>query len=108
MAMRWVTVLLVGLLLLLQWPLWFGERGWLAVRSLENALSRQNQANAQAQHANQRLHAEVEDLRNGLGGVEHQARREMGMIKPDELFVQIVPAKGATSAPATAASAPAH
>ena len=100
--MRWVTVLLVGLLVLLQWPMWFGERGWFAVRSLDNALVRQEQANAQAQQANQRLHAEVEDLKTGLGGVENQARREMGMIKPDEIYVQIVPPAGQASAPPAA------
>lgn len=102
--MRWVTVLLVGLLVALQWPLWFGERGWLTVRSLDNALSRQEQANIQAQQANARLHAEVEDLKTGLGGVEDQARREMGMIKPDEIFVQIVPPSASASTPSTAAA----
>ena len=73
--MRWVTVLLVSLLLLLQWPLWFGERGWFAVQRLENQLSQQEQANALAQQDNNRLAAEVQDLKTGLGGVQDQARR---------------------------------
>ncbi|CUA97972.1 cell division protein FtsB [Thiomonas bhubaneswarensis] len=103
--MRWVTILLVSLLVLLQWPLWFGERGWFAVQRLENQLSQQNQANALAQQSNDRLAAEVHDLKEGLGGVQDQARREMGMVKPDEIFVQIVPPKGAAPAmPSTAAA----
>ena len=96
--MRWVTVLLVSLLLLLQWPLWFGERGWFAVQRLENQLSQQEQATALAQQDNDRLAAEVHDLKAGLGGVQDQARREMGMVKPDEIFVQIVPPARAASA----------
>lgn len=98
--MRWVTVLLVSLLLLLQWPLWFGERGWFAVQRLENQLSQQNQANALAQQDNDRLAAEVHDLRTGLSGVQDQARREMGMVKPDEIFVQIVSPTAAKAASA--------
>ena len=98
--MRWVTVLLVSLLVLLQWPMWFGERGWFAVQRLENQLGQQQLANAQAMQRNAELDAEVKDLKTGLHGVEDQARREMGMVKPDEIFVQIVtPAHaGGTSA----------
>lgn len=103
--MRWVTVLLVSLLLLLQWPLWFGERGWFAVQRLENQLGQQIHTNAQAEQDNARLGAEVHDLKSGLSGVQDQARREMGMVKPDEIFVQIVPPARAGSAPAQAGAA---
>lgn len=107
--MRWVTVLLVSLLLLLQWPLWFGERGWFAVQRLQNQLAQQNKANLLAQQANDRLSAEVQDLKSGLSGVQDQARREMGMVKPDEIFVQIVPPTRASSLPAgTVASSPSN
>jgi cell division protein FtsB len=100
--MRWVTVLLLSLLLLLQWPLWFGDRGWFAVQRLQNQLEQQNQANLRAQQDNDRLSAEVHDLKTGLSGVQDQARREMGMIKPDEIFVQIVPPARSGSHPASA------
>ena len=105
--MRWVTALLVSLLLLLQWPLWFGERGWFAVQRLQNQLAQQVQANLKAQQDNDRLGAEVHDLKSGLSGVQDQARREMGMVKPDEIFVQIVPPTRAGSLPASAAVTPA-
>ncbi|MDD4885364.1 MAG: cell division protein FtsB [Thiomonas sp.] len=104
--MRWVTVLLVSLLLLLQWPLWFGERGWFAVQRLQNQLAQQDQANLKALQDNDRLAAEVHDLKSGLSGVQDQARREMGMVKPDEIFVQIVPPARASSLPTSAAAAP--
>ena len=102
--MRWVTVLLASLLVLLQWPMWFGERGWFAVQRLENALGQQQAANAQAAQRNAQLDAEVRDLKTGTHGVEDQARREMGMVKPDEIFIQIVPPARAASRPAPAAS----
>lgn len=102
--MRWVTVLLLSLLLLLQWPLWFGERGWFAVQRLQNQLAQQDQANRKAQQDNDRLSAEVHDLKSGLSGVQDQARREMGMVKPDEIFVQIVPPTRTSSLPASAAA----
>jgi cell division protein FtsB len=105
--MRWVTVLLATLLVLLQWPMWFGERGWFAVQRLENSLDQQQAANAQVAQRNAQLDAEVRDLRTGVRGVEDQARREMGMVKPDEIFVQIVPPAHGASRPAPASSAPA-
>ena len=91
--MRWVTVLLVSLLLLLQWPLWFGERGWFAVQRLENQLSQQEQANALAQQDNDRLAAEVNDLKDGLEMVEEKARSELGMVKQGEIYVHVTPAR---------------
>lgn len=104
--MRWVTVLLASLLVLLQWPMWFGERGWFAVQRLENSLDQQQAANAQAAQRNAQLDAEVRDLRTGTQGVEDQARREMGMVKPDEIFIQIVPPAQAASRPAASPGAP--
>ncbi|SCC95412.1 Cell division protein FtsB (modular protein) [Thiomonas sp. X19] len=90
--MRWVTMLLLGVLLLLQWPLWFGERSWPQVRQLRVDLEAQHQANDQARQQNQRLENEAHDLRHGMQAVQDRARREMGMVKPDEIFVQVLPA----------------
>ncbi|MBW4048305.1 MAG: cell division protein FtsB [Proteobacteria bacterium] len=104
--MRWVTLVLLAVLLLLQWPLWFGERSWPRVRQLRANLAAQYQANEQARLQNQRLEDEAHDLRHGKQAVQDRARREMGMVKPDEIFVQILPASSPLP-PAAVTSAPA-
>ena len=53
-------------------------------------MSRQNQ---QAQGENERLASEVRDLKEGLDMVEEKARSELGMVKPNEIFVQFSNAK---------------
>ena len=39
---------------------------------------------------NQVLAAEVQDLKSGLDAIEERARSELGMIKQDETFIQII------------------
>lgn len=104
--MRWVTLVLLGVLLLLQWPLWFGERSWPEVRQLRVNLDAQHQANEQAREQNQRLEDEARDLQHGMQAVQDRARREMGMVKPDEIFVQILPASSPLPPPPLKASEP--
>jgi cell division protein FtsB len=59
------------------------------VSSLEDKLGAQKESNARAAVANDRLASEVNDLKEGLEMVEERARQELGMVKPDEVFVQI-------------------
>lgn len=87
--MRFVTLALLALLVAVQAGLWLGSGGLPQVLRLKSQLAAQQQRNAEQKQANDRLQAEVEDLRAGLEMVEGRARAELGMIKPDELFVQI-------------------
>ncbi len=105
--LRWVTLLLLAALVLLQWPLWLGERGWPVVHRLRAQLQAQLQANEQLSQANQALAAQARDLRNGTQAVEQRARSDMGMIDPGEVFVQVLPASTPLP-PAAPASAPAR
>ena len=89
--MRWSTVALLALLALVQAQLWFGSGGKPHAMNLQLQLSRQQAANDEARGRNTRLEAEVRDLREGLEMVEEKARSELGMIKPDEILVQIAP-----------------
>jgi cell division protein FtsB len=82
------TVLLL-LLAIVQAQLWFGRGSLPAVARLTEQLDAQNQQNKQAQLANDRLAAEVRDLKEGLDMVEEKARRELGMVKPNEIYVHI-------------------
>jgi len=100
--MRLVTVALVTLLALIQYPLWWGHGGWLRVHELRGALAAQQQKNADEKLRNERIEGEVQDLQNGTAAVEERARYEMGMVKGGEVFVQFVSPNATSSVPATA------
>jgi len=87
--MRWSTAALLALLALVQAQLWFGSGGKPHAMNLELQLSRQQAANDGVRARNVRLQAEVRDLREGLEMVEEKARSELGMVKPDEILVQV-------------------
>ena len=88
--MRAVTLILVVLLLLLQYPLWLGKGSWLKVWDLHRQVEAQQQANQLAQERNAVLDAEVRDLKQGTAAIEERARSELGMIKRDEVFFQVL------------------
>jgi cell division protein FtsB len=89
--MRLIPLALLALLLLVQAELWAGKAGRSYVVHLESQLQAQQQANETARARNQRLSAEVNDLKEGLEMVEEKARSELGMVKPDEILVQLNP-----------------
>ena len=86
-----VTALLVALLALLQVQLWFGRGSVPEVAEMTWQLQVQNEKNRLAQATNEQLAAEVGDLKEGLEMVEEKARKELGMIRPNEIFVQLGP-----------------
>jgi cell division protein FtsB len=86
---RIVPAVLILLLVVVHAQLWFGRGSIGAVATLEGKLEAQKAANAQAQQANDRLANEVRDLKEGLEMVEEKARSELGMVKPNEIFVNI-------------------
>ena len=88
--MRWISLILVALILLLQYPLWLGKGGWLKVWDLGQQVEAQKQVNQKTQARNMVLDAEVHDLKQGTEAIEERARNELGMIKRDEVFFQIV------------------
>ena len=89
--MRFITAALLLLLALVQAELWVGKGGRSYVVQLQSQLQAQQQANEQARLRNQRMAAEVSDLKEGLEMVEEKARGELGMVKPDEILVQLSP-----------------
>ncbi len=89
MRIRIVPVVLVVLLVILQWQLWTGRGSVPEVRQLQAKLAQQKDNNARAALANDRLASEVNDLKEGLEMVEERATQELGMVKPDEVFVQM-------------------
>ena len=88
--MRAVTLILIALLLLLQYPLWLGKGSWLKVWDLNRQVEAQQRINQQTKMRNALLDAEVRDLKQGTAAIEERARSELGMIKRDEVFYQIL------------------
>jgi cell division protein FtsB len=86
---RFVTLALVALLGLVHAELWFGKGGVPRVMELQSRLADQKTANESARTRNEQLAAEVHDLKEGLEMVEEKARSELGMVKPDEILVQV-------------------
>ncbi|HEY6355311.1 MAG TPA: septum formation initiator family protein [Burkholderiaceae bacterium] len=88
---RIATWMLVALLVLVHLGLWFGKGSLPHVWSQRSLLAAQRVQNDEAQRRNQRMAAEVRDLKAGLEMIEEKARSELGMVRPDEVFVQISP-----------------
>jgi cell division protein FtsB len=88
--MRLLTLALAGLIALLQYPLWLGKGSWLRVWEVDRQLTAQRDTNLKLQSRNAALDAEVRDLKQGLDAIEERARSELGMVKQDEMFFQIL------------------
>lgn len=91
----------------LQYPLWLGKGSWLKVWNLNQQISEQKDKNEQLKARNASLDEEVRDLKQGYGAIEERARSELGMVKQDEVFIQVLdptslaPNKAVTPAPVT-------
>jgi cell division protein FtsB len=89
MGNRLVPIVLFALLAIVQAQLWFGPGSLPHVSELRQELAQQKQANEDARRRMEQLRAEVNDLKEGLNMVEERARHELGMVKTNEIFVQI-------------------
>lgn len=101
-------LLILGLgavLVLLQYPLWFGSGGLLTLWQLQREIEHQRVENARLKERNLALEAEVADLKQGLAAIEERARSELGMVKKGETFYQLVEPP-AVAAPPKAAAKP--
>jgi cell division protein FtsB len=88
--MRVLAAVLVVLIAAIQTPLWFGKGGWLRVWELDRQLREVRDSNEKLRMRNAALDAEVRDLKTGYEAIEERARSELGMIRQDEVFYQVV------------------
>ena len=101
--MRLLTLVLAALIALIQYPLWLGKGSWFRVWEVDQQIRAQREINHKLQSRNSAMDAEVRDLKQGLDAIEERARSELGMIRRDEMFFQVVePAAGASGHPDTA------
>jgi len=83
-------VAMLGLLTVLQYPLWFGHGSVSEYLRLQQAIEAQRAENQGLRDRAAALSAEVDDLKEGQSAVEERARAELGMIRRGETFYQIV------------------
>ena len=88
--MRILALVLVILIAAIQTPLWFGKGGWLRVWEIDRQLEAQRHDNETMRARNAALDAEVRDLKTGYDAIEERARSELGMIRQDEVFFQVL------------------
>src|SRR5260221_13769755 len=100
--MKILAALLGALILVIQYPLWLGKGGWVRAWHVDQELETEKDKNGRLEQRNAALAAEVRDLKQGTEAIEERARSELGMIKSDEVFFQIVeptPAKPQAAKP---------
>lgn len=88
--MKYLPHTLIVLLIAIQYPLWIGKGSWLRVWDMSKQVDQQKEKNTKLAARNAGLDAEVRDLKQGIDAVEERARVELGMIKADETFYQII------------------
>jgi cell division protein FtsB len=87
--MRWLSIGLIALIVLIQYPLWIGKGGWLKVWEHERQLEEQQALTRRMEVRNSGLDAEVRDLKQGYEAIEERARFDLGMVREGEVFVQV-------------------
>ena len=88
--MKPLSIVFATLLIALQYPLWIGKGSWTRVWELDRQLEQQKAGTARLKARNDALDAEVRDLKEGTEAIEERARMELGMIRKDEIFYQVV------------------
>ena len=92
---HWTALGLGCLLALLQYQLWLGRGSWPQVQDYRQQLAEQTRANELARQQNEQLASEVRDLQDGMTMVEEIARYELGLLRPNEVFVKVTPPSAA-------------
>jgi cell division protein FtsB len=87
---RFLPHTLIALIIAIQYPLWIGKGSWLRVWDVNQQLTEQKNKNTKLAQRNAGLDADVRDLKEGLVAVEERARVELGMIKPNETYYQVL------------------
>ena len=87
--MRWLAIIFIALIALIQYPLWLGKGGWLKVWDTHHQLEQQKEINQKLKTRNAGVEAEVRDLKQGYEAIEERARFDLGLIRQDEIFIQI-------------------
>lgn len=89
--MKWIFMLLCVICLTMQYEIWMApSSGILAINKIEHSIKLSDQLNAQARLHNKLLIEDIRDLKNGHESLEAHARYDLGMVKPGEVFYQVI------------------
>lgn len=88
-----ILAVLLTLLVVLQYRLWLSDHGWMKLQDMRGAVRAQQEENKGLQTRNERLHAEVIDLKRGSDALEERARSNLGWVKQGETFYQVIEQK---------------
>ncbi len=109
--LKWIALILIALLVGLQVKLWIGDGGMRDLRAIRARVAGQQADNVKLKQRNEALRADVDDLKHGQDAVEARARSQLGLIKPGEVFYQIVdapPGASTVAPPAPSGSTGGH
>ena len=84
-----ILVAAILIIAVFQYRFWFGEGGYFPHQALVQNIQQQIETNEELKERNRILAAEVYDLKNGVEAIEEHARLDLGLIKPNETFVQM-------------------
>lgn len=85
-----IIAILILLIIQLQYRLWFGDGSIQQVQEYQQRLDVLKEEAQGKKERNDALYAEVLDLRKGDEAIEERARYELGMIKENETFFQVL------------------
>jgi cell division protein FtsB len=106
MTLKIAAGLLLAALLVLQYRIWASPSGMREVWRLERAIEAQVDENGRLAERNRTLAAEVRDLKDGRKAIEERARTDLGMVRANETFFQVVPPSTHPGPPEVSASVP--
>lgn len=88
--MKWIALILVTILMALQYRIWFGESSFREIKLQRDKVESVKDENKELSLRNQKIMAEINDLRDGVDAIEERARYQLGMIKEGETFIRIL------------------
>ena len=88
--LRTIIFCLIGLVAALQYALWFGKSNVVDLIHLRHSVNELEQENLTLRERNNRLHADVNEIKNRVEAIEARAREQPGLIKPGETYYQVV------------------
>ncbi|EHQ57068.1 septum formation initiator [gamma proteobacterium HIMB55] len=90
---------LLGLLMLLQYRLWFGEGGINERQLLEVQVANDSAENQRLTQRNEALADRVIELQNGQEMLEAVAREDLGLVREGEEFILFIDEKSEEKSP---------
>lgn len=88
--MKWIALIFIAILIALQYRMWFGPSSFQQIKQQQLKVAQIKAENAKYLNRNQKILAEIKDLRSGTDSIEERARYQLGMIKQGETFFRII------------------